>query len=82
VIVTSRGTGALFTIAPGLQRAPGRASSPQRGARWGSCRTWSADAGVAASTRAGRLRLAFHLYNVAGDADRAAAALAAHALRD
>jgi len=35
-------------------------------------------AGVAASVRAGRLRLAFHIYNSADDADRAAAALAGH----
>lgn len=35
-------------------------------------------AGVVASVRAGRLRLAFHVYNGADDADRAAAALAGH----
>ena len=35
-------------------------------------------AGVVASVRAGRLRLAFHVYNSADDADRAAAALAGH----
>ncbi|MBA2508567.1 MAG: aminotransferase class V-fold PLP-dependent enzyme [Nocardioidaceae bacterium] len=35
-------------------------------------------AGVAASVRAGRLRLAFHVYNSADDADRAAEALAGH----
>lgn len=35
-------------------------------------------AGIAASRRAGRVRLAFHLYNSAEDADRAAEALAGH----
>jgi selenocysteine lyase/cysteine desulfurase len=37
-------------------------------------------AGVAASTRAGRLRLSFHLYTTADDADRAAEALRGHVL--
>ena len=35
-------------------------------------------AGVVASVRAGRLRLAFHLYNTAADTDRAAEAVAGH----
>lgn len=38
------------------------------------------EAGVVASTRAGRLRLAFHVFNGDGDVDTAAAALEGHVL--
>lgn len=59
--------------------APGESAIVSLATR-GDLATLLQQAGIAASTRAGRLRLAFHLNNTAEDADRAAEVLGRHVI--